>query len=529
MPSAQFAAGLIESKIEDKSQIQLARTVASGDSELARQYLATLIYPAMNEFRIPDAYPRPTSVITSRQVFMIPVNNNNPADPDIGRFSVAVQPHMGSLAGPGSYKIAIAKPPPVGTMWADVDWSAADSYIHNIDGVDPRIDQYYTQITQPPIGCYELQAVTSSGTPLEVAANSPFEQANEVYSTYGCPGTKMMYGSPNGENWFRIGPGQYSVKFMAQTETFGTTFSALPSLVLKKGSASDFEVDNITSQFGQSGTTCYYTAQITCKTHLEIILRAPLTSYAFRYANTILSITPTFYNRASDFGTDAGSDISNNSFPSGDYGMAQEYRTVGCSVLATYVGPTLTNGGLIAGSYVFGDTLQTSYFTNSPNASVGQLQNTEAVAKCGNGMNGELLLGNYGWWSPEDISENMFRRPDYWSKPTDYAPSLVVSGTFSPNAPVTSPKVIRIEVCTVYEIQCTVSFMKGTAVVGSTNVMDSVNRALASQPHFMPNATHLSWLKDFWGGVKQGLGYVIPPAKLLWDNRDKVGAVVAGL
>jgi len=193
------------------------------------------------------------------------------------------------------------------------------------------------------------------------------------------------------------------------------------------------------------------------------------------------------------------------------------------------MGPELTNGGMIAGAYCFGNTLQTNFFTTSPNSSLGQLQNYESVSKLNTSYNGRIEEGLYGWWCPEDLSENNFRPPDYWNNPTDPCPGMVISGIYSPNTTITAPRILRIEVVTVYEIQSNSTYFKSEVVAGGQDIIDDVNRSLASQPHFMPNASHTQWLKDFWNGTKKGLGIVAKGGKFLYNNRDTILPVVSGL
>lgn len=495
-----------------------------------KDYLACVVYPFANKARIPDSYARETAVISSVFSYPVAVNYNNPADPDYGRFSVAVQPHMGSLSHPGAYKIAIAKPPPVGTMWSEVDWTDPASYVNNAGGTDPRLDQYYTQVNCPPVGAYLLLQGASNPRPLPLAGSAPYEDTIQVWSHYNMEGVTLLPGSPNGTNYFRISPGQYDLHFDALA--LNTTFVGAPALSLIDGAAADW-IESVPRQtLSPDSRLAVFDVQLTVRRTVTLALTAGLASYVApaAYSNIAFSMTPTFFTSATDGGTGGGISYTRQTYPSGNYGITNEYRTVGCSALLTYMGTTLNDGGMVTGAYLSAGALEKGYFTKSPTPQIGQLQNWENASKVVDAHTCKAKDGQYVIITAEDSDDNMFRKPDYWSKDDAEAPpALVISGVYTPNAAIGNPNVFKLTVTTVYEVTTSIQLFDQQVLVGSQDCLDTCNRILSTQPHAMPNASHMSWIKDFLGGVKQGLGYVAAPAKWLFNNRNDVAGTLAGL
>lgn len=516
-------------RIPISNQTQMIETVNRGKTQAMRDYLACLVYPFANKARIPDSFNRHTIVVSSVFAYPISVSSNNVNDPGYGRFAVAVQPHMGSLAHPLSYKIAIAAPVPGATgLWSEVDWSAPDSYIDQVDGTDPRLDQYYTTLTQPPLGAYLLAQGGSANTPLPLAGTAPYEDSIQVWSHYNTQGVTLIPGGPNGTNRFRLSPGQYNFHFDALA--LNTTFTSTASFSLVAGNASDWFESIPRQALSVDSTLSTFDSLLTIKQSVTLQLNAGLTSYVApaQYANITVSFTPTFFTRATDGGTGGGLGFVRNAFPSGKYGIVTEYRTVGCSALLTYTGTNLNDGGMVAGAYVSGGVLEQGFFTSSPTVQVGQLQNWESIAKLKGNQNSPAREGLYLNWAAEDLNDYAFHDPDYCAQvDSESPPTLVLAGQYTPNDLITKAEVFRLVVTTVYEATSPTQLFDQEILVGSQNILDEVNGICAGQPHAMPNATHMSWISDFLGGVKQGLGYVAAPARWIFNNRDSIAGAAS--
>ncbi len=509
-------ANLSRLSIPMDEQDRMVATVHSSADRAVREYLKCLMMPKYTEAKVPDAWARPTSTCTSKVTYNIPIKLNA-ADPDSGRFSIAIQPQLGAITSPQAYKVAISE---VAGLWTDNDWSDTGSYVFTIEGSDPRLDPYFTTLTQPPLGVYSLENFTNlTPAPFIVGSTQPYENANTAFVHYNTPGVQLISNGASGRNRFKLAKGQYAVTMSASTTD---TFSADISFSVV---ASTCYIDALTFARSPDNKMARWVGFMTVPAGATIQLHADLTTSGQAYTNANISFIPTFYSPETVAGT-GGVGFNANSLPSGNSGIVQEIRTVAMSALATYVGPTLTNGGNIASAYVPGYGSIGAFFTSAPLAQFGSLQNWENLARLPESYNGPIENGTYVWWSPEDMNDLGFETPDAIAQlnVNDREPSLIISGQYSPGAVTgtSTASVIRLEVVTVYEFVTMSGLWKPLTNVGSQAQIDMVNRALAGQPHAMANAEHMSWFKDFWGGLKQGLGYVLPPAKLLWDNKDKI-------
>jgi len=212
---------------------------------------------------------------------------------------------------------------------------------------------------------------------------------------------------------------------------------------------------------------------------------------------------------------------------SANAGLIQEYRPVGCAVLATFTGPMLENGGNIASAFLPGGASRRQFFTNGSNVGVGNLAAWQNVAKLKESYNGPLSEGAYTWYAPTNPLDYSFRTPD---DSIDYPhPDIVVSGQWAPGgaAPADGTTFLRIEVWTVYELQTDRTVLESKYQHGSTAVMDNVLNQLMAQRHSMPNATHMDFIKSVGNSIVNGAETV---GKWLWKNRKgiaKVGTAVA--
>lgn len=498
------ALNTMELIIPKNEQDRATRTVESVKDSMVKRYLASLIHPKMNATRVPDSYPRPTALVRSITSVVVPVDIN--ATNDSGRFAVAVQPHLGLLSSVRDYKIAITNP---ATVWADNDWSVAGSYLGVVGGRDVRVDQFYLPLTQPPLGAYLMR---SSG-----AAPNFFHNGTAVVESVYNSGVRFVAGTAD---QFLLPPGQYLVAFEALVT--GTVTNLVPTVA-------GGTIDVLNRQSSVDGTMMALVAQVTVP-GLNGATFTLASTHTLTATASVISFTPTFYSAATAAPSYA---INAASLPFSNGGLVQQLRTVGCSVLATYAGTTLQNGGMIAGAYVPGGALDECFFAKNPMASTGALQNWENLASVNGSYNGRLQDGAYVWWCPEDSSEIQFREPEEFKTQnagTINMSAMVIAGQFQPGSGVSGVlEAVRLEVVTLYEVVTVSQLWASTTCVGSQAHMDAANLALADQPHAMANAAHSTWLKDFWGGLKKGLSYWEKPAEVLWNNKDKLLPLLGGL
>jgi len=188
---------------------------------------------------------------------------------------------------------------------------------------------------------------------------------------------------------------------------------------------------------------------------------------------------------------------TSNSTPYLGGGAIEEMRPVSMSVLCTYMGTTLNNGGQIAAAYVPSDFIQSNYYANAENQ-YGQAQNFETIQCLEGNYNGPLKDGCYAWWSPYTNVDLAFVDPNTLN--SNPLPGIIVSGVFEPDANTTNLTfVMRLEVSTNYEFITKSTAFENTKCCGSQNDIDTAMTMVAEQPHCMPNGKHLEWLKRFMG------------------------------
>lgn len=497
--------------IPRNEQDTMLRTVTSVKDSLTSRYIAALINPKMNLSRVPDSFIRPTAIVRSITTLNIPIRMVYPNPEDAtngGRFSIAIQPTLGSTATPSQYKVAVVHP---NTTWEHADWTDINNYLQVVQGTDVRLDQLYLTLTQPPVGSYLEEGFDSNDT------NSFFRSGQvELVTNYNTIG--IVDRLVAGQDSWRVPFGQFIVTVTAFDDV--AVIQGGPTL---SGGTVDQVADTVAynSTDGTMAAAIYY-----------ITVNADGAVFTLNWRHTgvlnntaFISFTPTYYSSATLFSGSIA--VSPAAVPSENYGIIQSYRTIAMSCLATYTGPLLTNGGNIAAAYVPGGTVLTNFFTSNPQSAQGAFQDWEYLAKVPGSYNGEIDKGCYVFWTPEDNLDMEFRRPNEATLPDDPPPCLIVSGKYNPSQALTTDQtVIRLEINTQYEIESTFQLFDLETCVGSQAIIDAANAALAHQPHAMANAAHTQWLKDFWGGLKKGIGYFEQPAKFLWNNRDKIAPLL---
>lgn len=166
--------------------------------------------------------------------------------------------------------------------------------------------------------------------------------------------------------------------------------------------------------------------------------------------------------------------------------ICEEYRTVAQSILVTYEGDTLYNGGTITARVVDG----------GDNPMQLGLDTYASIASLPDSYERPLTMGAYAFWKPTDEKDMYFRDAKVDNTDGDL-PSFVVAGTVKNVANA----VIRIRICTVVEIKTFKPFMSTTYSIVDPAQISAAAVALRGIPRIMENPLHLEDIKKFLKGL----------------------------
>jgi len=190
----------------------------------------------------------------------------------------------------------------------------------------------------------------------------------------------------------------------------------------------------------------------------------------------------------------------------------EEYRVVAMSVLMTYEGDTLYNGGNITGRIMSG----------GENPGTLGFNDYASISSLPDSYERPLTMGAYSFWKPTDDKDMYFRDANYDNTPTGDLPSVVFAGT------VKNPTnaILRLRVCLVVEAKTYKSYIGRDYSVVAPNQIASASVALRGIPRIMENPLHLEDIRNFLRNlVKKGeqvyevgkriAPYAVPMAKIL--------------
>lgn len=462
-------------------QDHMASLVNRVTDSMVQKYVMSLVSPKSMTCRIPDSFNRLTSVVQSITVLDIPIFMD--ATVNSGRFSLLVQPHLGSLGNVRQFAVALSD----GTEAWPTDWSTGSAYAGLINGKDVRLDPNFRTLTQSPL----LSAVYTSVDAAKTRA-LPFGDAVAIASGYGL---NVKYTASSGN--FQPGTGLYfvsiSIPLTGLSPTGGVVVVSDTGAIISEQFSSDGGPD-------LSATWSGYINFPTDAADINISTEA----------GTIVQVaSPSAISFVSTFDDDS------TLIPTSNRGLITQYRPVSLSVLATYLGPEIVNGGMISSAYCPGSTSDTNYFAQVNPSIVGSLQNWENLAQIPGSYNGPLRDGTYAYWTPESYEDVEFNNPDDVVR--ENFPTLIVSGQYIPGTAISGSVsgVVRVEIVRNIELETTSTLFEKAKCVGSQAYMDLANQILSDEFHAMPNATHLAFLDKIWKGVKSG-------AKFVWDHRKPI-------
>lgn len=486
-------------------------------------YLQTLIDNTECYSRFPDSQPRKTCLFNSVATFDIPITPDKAAGSNTGRFSCAFQPIMGSSQSPLSYQAAIAQP---STDWAATDWTSSATYAASVGGRDPRVDinTPYLAGTNPLVQSFQVTAVTggmsqASYTPGTVASNI-FIGATVTNNT-NQNGSMITFNSATG--LFNVPSGSWMMAATCNGTTVG-------------GSNCYFA-----SGYDYAGV---YPAQVGLTAGESHHMYSTATAYesgvySFFSALQPCQLGPVFTNGtpsplAANYITAMGMDVAfvqvNNpgmaETTSANSAAISLIRPVAQTALATFIGPTIQNGGRIAAAYVTKETINDNFFANAEQGSIGNLQFVANLANLPDAYDGKVSQGAYCWWSPYDSSDWTFQTISDMNN--DTWPAMVISGTCENSSSFTAPEYgyIRVRLVTTFEFITKSTAFEARIISGSQRDIDMCNKFLGQQPHAMPNGAHVGWIGDI---LKKVFQFFDSNADIIADSVKLGGRIIKRL
>jgi len=471
-------------------------------SNMGKAYEMTLIDPLRFSARIPDGYSDETAIFRSVSAFNLPVSFQMAASSDDGRFSFLVQPIVGSVSSPAQYQIAAVNTAALTNWDPTVNFASPNLYLSSANGRDVRLDPNLRYLAGGLSSYYDVGFAAGTTVSDLVHATPTADATNTAtYST-------VLTG---GVSYVILPPGTYEIA-MTAAWTSATAVPVRLSAVFTGNLTTATIVNNFaalnTPAAGTAGSSSWIGTVTSSGTNNQLSFALTNTdqitlSTTVVQGTTRLIITPT--------------QPSNVSYASA--GAIESIRPVGMSVLVSYVGSTLDDGGQIAIGQYDADFIASNFFSQA--ASSGQAQNYEVLQQIGHTYTGRVSKGVYCWWRPRSADDSRFRNINQQNI-TPF-PGIICSGQ------VTRPEglsvaatesVLRIIVCHAFEFTTTSTAFDQQSCVGSQNHVDTALAKVVREPRAMENAKHMSWIESVLGDV----------GNFVNDNKSWMGpAIAAGL
>lgn len=448
-----------------------------------------------NPARLPDSYDRPTAVFRSINEYSAPVNTLT----GDGRFSLCAQPIIGDVSQPTHYQLAMVDTSVV-TDFRNADWTAATSYASaSLEGSDPRIDFNAPAVTSPTAGHWAQNWVIATDpidwnslvAPVTAVSASPTNTNLQP----------LLWSSPGGSggNALQLPPGNYSITLQVKMTP---VTAAPPSGGIRLAMVQANGGVNWQPPAGRYPTlidTFNPTTAVTVGVSANASATFSISVGARNNLFMVMVVDSVSGNSYTNAGVTASNiNVSNAYFngalPYTGSGLVEEIRPVAMSCMVSYFGPTLTDGGVIAGAFVPSDAVQSNFFGNNSN-NPGQLQFAESVMKLDRSYNGRLSEGCRVIWVPYSPGDTDFRSV---TDMNDYDwPAIVISGVYMPGtAPsVASNFTLRVELCVAFEVVSKATIFDLQTKPGSASTIDMVNNLIKPEQLARSNGSHWAWIR----------------------------------
>lgn len=466
---------------------------------MVKAYELALADPLRYSSRIPDGYADDTGIFRSVSAFNLPVTFAGTAATDDGRFSFLVQPIMGSLTSPSQYQIAAVDCSKL-TAWDNtVNFASSNYFLTNSNGSDVRLDPNLRYMAGG-LSSYFDCGFTAGTTVSDLINSGPTPDVTNTaaYQT-------VLSG---GVSYIILPSGTYEVALQASWTSataiptrLGASFTGNLTTATIVNSFSPLNTPNAATAGSSSWIGTVTASGTNNQLSFSIVNTDSITpSTTAAQGTTRLIITPT--------------QPSNVSYTS--QGAIESLRPVGMSVLATYVGSTLDDGGQIAIGQYDADYISSNFFSQASPS--GQAQKYENLQRIGHTFTGRLSKGVYCWWRPRSADDSRFRTISQSN--ANAFPGIICSGQVTrPDglSAAATESVLRIIVCHSYEFSTSSTAFDVRSCVGSQNHVDTALAKMAHQPRAQENPKHLSWIESLLHDA----------GEFIDDNKGWIGPAIA--
>lgn len=451
----------------------LGNIMNNASSSPSASYAACLANPAVHQCRIPDSFARPTALYLSRKIMTLTVGPqvNNGVQ---GRFAFCSSPILGNIDDPLHYQDAFCDPAFISDLnQSAIDWTSTTPYLNTTQGlnnVDPRIDNNIQTLTQGDFGLYRATTGTTG-----VSNALPFGTAQPTIDS-SSNNLQVLYSTNLGNSTFKIPQGQYIVTVVLTGAAITVLSQVSPTTA----------TDVTASVIGFNNTaTNYWVQYAVTATRQATNLRLAVTGGGAGVTSGLITIVPTMFD---------------NTAIDEDNGFVEKLRPVAMSVLVTYTGTSLQNGGDIAIALVPGDTKSSKFVTNQAEEP-GNLRTWDNIANLNaETYRGRLENGAYCYWVPESNKDYEFVLPSEMNS-QEY-PTIVCAGEFMPGSAIASNTVIgQVIIYRLFEYETVSTLVDKQFYAGGQDYMDGTFRFLSTQPRAMENPQHVPWYKRLLSAV----------------------------
>lgn len=434
----------------------------------AQRYAMNLVDPLNYGSRIPDDNSSDTAFFKSVQNYEIPVVM---AGDDPGSFCFAAQPKIGNPSDPFGFKLAVCDPQKLAESPNLTDWTLASSYMNAIGKVDPRMTNEIETLAFNEAGFIGLTQGSSPSTGIPLGTD-PIPDAANGFTSYN-------YSNSTGE--VNLVPGDYFA--VARVVGTGTTiFTTGGSATATTEMPSIIAAGNIGVMQGWLIKATTGGSKFSFSVNGSAVTTAQLTIMPVALTNSTSSL--------------------NN-------GMIERVRPTAMSVLVTYIGTTLENGGVITSALVDGDAIKSRFFSESVADNQGSLRSFESISTIPGAYNGPLKIGTYAYYKPMSEGDTLYYTVEDHNR---YSyPGIVCYGRFVPgDIGGLPPSPIRVSVVTCWQYTTTSQLPEKVKYKGSDTMVAAAKNFLDSEgiPCCMANGEHMAFIDKVKGLMKDVSDYI---------------------